>query len=974
MLPSAGSGQDLQLVHRSWTLRDHAPRFIGALAQDRDGYLWIGSNDGLFRFDGLVFERITPPPGQRRTAIVVTALVADPSGGVWVGYGGHGGVSRFANGVMLSARMPKPPLEITDLSFDRTGRLWASGSGEMSGLWRLAGREWRETVMSNGQPIDQPGKVFVARNGTTWIPAWGDLFYQRRGSGILERAPFKPKKVSSLFEDRHDVLWLLDTEGLRGLPAWDEGARSAPRPPVARSPANQFIKAIMDDRARIWAVTVTSGAFSVLPADGKIGRITEANGLASDRAWAVLSDRGGNIWIGSERGLDRFRTALIKDVPDLPRNAPMGYHMAVVDGRVFVASGDAVWSMTVGRPSRLAVSIREGVSALCAGASHQVWALDDDEAIAVSGPNRGERVRLPDSVSDLPSCAVDREGALWVASDTFGLVQLRNGAWRRHMLSASLGVPYIVTIDRRNRPVVITKLNAIVRLDGTRLQVWHGDRIGFEQPLAFGYDAPQLVLGGVTGLLRLGEHGSEKLDVSDHPWLRNIKGITAQPDGRTWLIGYYGIFRVATKALDQAFAHPHRPIPHETFDQDDARIAVPQRNVGLQAATGGDGSLWMLTRRGVMTVGAGVTTVGMAPPFSIRIASAKLPERTYADPHDLKLPNNPGTLTLVYGALDLTTALQRRYRTMLQGADDRWVDREDGREVSFANLSPGSYRFVVQTNGRMGEWQEPGAALAFTVAPAFYQTRWFLILSGLVVLTLIWIGHRWRMSVIGERMRRRARTQAEERERIARELHDTFLQSVQGLMLRFQAIADTFKPTTRERVLMEAALNRSDDVLLEGRERVMSLRTDRVQGDLRANLTSTVGREADIAFNGADREIVDEVVEEIDAIVSEAVSNARRHAGADHILVTVEFESRALTVTIADDGIGIDPAIELAGAKPGHFGLIGMRERARVLKARLVVSRRASGGTSVQVVVPSSTCYVRQRWWRTAPVIGPRSR
>ncbi|HSI58757.1 MAG TPA: ATP-binding protein, partial [Ideonella sp.] len=305
------------------------------------------------------------------------------------------------------------------------------------------------------------------------------------------------------------------------------------------------------------------------------------------------------------------------------------------------------------------------------------------------------------------------------------------------------------------------------------------------------------------------------------------------------------------------------------------------------------------------------------------------------------------------------------------------------REAFYTNLSPGSYRFSVRAANDDGVWNDAGASLSFTVLPAFWQTWWFRLLCVPLVAGLLWVLYQLRLRVVAERLSDRLQARMIERERIARELHDTLLQSVQGLILRFQSGTARLAPDDPVRMALGKALDRAEQVLEEGRDRVNDLRLqppgerDLAQGleRLAVELTEQVAERVDaeppefsLHQQGEPRPLRPGVHEELYRLGREALVNAYTHARAHHIALRLQWGDDALGLSVADDGCGIAPAILAAGGRAGHWGLAGMQERAADLKATLELHSEAASGTTVSLRLPAQLAYAppaaAKPWWR----------
>jgi signal transduction histidine kinase len=326
-------------------------------------------------------------------------------------------------------------------------------------------------------------------------------------------------------------------------------------------------------------------------------------------------------------------------------------------------------------------------------------------------------------------------------------------------------------------------------------------------------------------------------------------------------------------------------------------------------------------------------------------------------------------LQIDYSAGSLTVPERVRFRYKLEGLDRDWQDVGVRREAHYTNLGPGHYTFRVTAANNDGVWNNTGASVDFVIAPAFYQTGWFYALCALAGAAILAALYRLRMRQLAAQIRGRLEERLAERERIARDLHDTLLQGMQGLIWRFQAATDRIPSSEPARQLMEQSLDRADQLLAESRDKVKDLRPASSEAADLAQSIAAEGKEFSgthaaefrVSVFGARRELHPIVREEGFLIAREALANAFRHAQAAHIEAEVGYDKIALQVRIRDDGKGIATKVLDEGGAPGHFGLMGMRERARKLGAQLDVWSRPGAGTEIDLRVPAKVAYARPR-------------
>jgi signal transduction histidine kinase len=442
-----------------------------------------------------------------------------------------------------------------------------------------------------------------------------------------------------------------------------------------------------------------------------------------------------------------------------------------------------------------------------------------------------------------------------------------------------------------------------------------------------------------------------------YPWLASTNGLVETLTGATWTIGDAGIVRMATADLARALARPGAALRFRQYDYRDGLNSFAQKAPGVQITVGGDGRLWALTRRNVLRIAPRREANPMPPPVAIRSIGFGTTERR--DPFgEIVLPVGTTALTVAYSALSFAAPERVHFRYRLFGSGGGWIDAGSRRIVTFTDLRPGSYRYQVVAANEDGVWNSTGASLRLVIPPAFHETWGFRAVCGGLLLLGLWALYRVRLRQVSRSIRERLEARVQERERIARDLHDTLLQGVQGLIMRFQSVADQLVDTHPVRPVMEAALDRAEEMLVEGRDRVHDLRKveqDDIEIALR-EIALTRSEQQDpavISTHGLPRPVVPGVLAEIVCIVGEALFNADRHARARSITVQVNFHRQRLTVVVQDDGVGFDPMAITAG----HYGLVGMRERARRIRGTLEVQSLAGRGTRIELCVPGALAY-----------------
>ena len=1002
-----------QYIHTKWTLADGAPGNILAIVQSTDGYLWLGTASGLYRFDGITFERIPPIEGDSPRSDQVTALFAAPSGDIWVGYF-WGGIAIFRDGKLHDFNHGPPQGTVISFAQDADGGIWVATEGVIpTGLSRYANGKWQSFGAESGIPQEEFRGILPTKDGAVWLATQTRTLVLRRGSARFD----PPSNLSSargqaelpfdnagFATDLRGRPWVSDCRGLHLLgdeqqSAGTEGASASTRP--CASP-DSVPKTILFDRdGSVWEARQSGGilrirdpsATTIAAAASSAGSADifgVSDGLSSDSTKAIFEDREGDIWVGTSGGLDRFRAANIVTELGIRTQANGKYTAMRGAGGAIVIADDqnAEWeekpeNHTLYRilPGMSAVAVSQAlngfVMTLCQTNDGKIpFITSTGEVLILDGDKILKYANLPNLKSaGIFGCVIDKYGMLWVSTFNDGLYRFNGKMLEEFNAFPNIPhlSPYLLSLDKEGRLLSYFGRRSLVRIDGDRIETLlaaNDVQIGFVHAIASG--PRYILLGGETGLTQIDGDRIRTLPSSRYPWLRDVSDITQTSRGETWLIGIDGIVRLSTAALERAFDDPGQPLDRTLLDVTDGLPTLydPQSDTGPNNLEGGDGRVWFLTTGHVVWLDpAHLTHNPLPPPVSIQRLVAN--DSRYALPLKEALPKGVSKLEIDYTALSLSFPQRNRFRYRLDGVDDDWVDPGVRRQAFYTNLGPGHYRFTVIAANNDGIWNTTGATLAFDIPPTFVQSTPFKALCIALALVLAWLLYSLRLRQMAGRIRGRLEERLAERERIARELHDTLLQGFQGLMLRFQAATDQIPAEQPARGMMEQALDRAEDVLVEGRDRVRNLRTAQAAGEFSRMLADAADRlgfdpqiSVRVIVEGTPRDLHPAVRDEIVAIGKEALFNISCHANAKAIEIYIRH-GKQLDVKFIDDGVGIDQAT-LEQGRDGHFGLTGMRERAAKIRASLVITSRVGAGTEIALAVPASVAYAGngKNFWR----------
>lgn len=566
--------------------------------------------------------------------------------------------------------------------------------------------------------------------------------------------------------------------------------------------------------------------------------------------------------------------------------------------------------------------------------------------------------------------AVDRQGGLWLSVAKYDLYRLYRGAWtlRGGVDGLPPGPPIRLLADDAGRMWFTYPGNRVAMLDHGLLKTYtSADGIAVGNVQAIQVRGSQVWLGGDRGVAHLAHGHFTMLQGAQGETFIDTAGLVVTRAGELWLDTSAGVYRIPADEVARVDADPSHEVAYELFNQQDG-LAGPALQIRpgptLQQDTAG--RLWVARLFGLSSIDpAHILRNKVAPTVSIQALQGG--DKPYALTPGLVLPKLTRNLRFDYTAPSLTSPQRVRFRYRLEGADAEWQDAGARRQAFYTNLDPGAYRFRVRAVNEDGIRSARDAVFAFRIAPTFYQTLWFKALLGCLALALLWLLYLLRLRQLAAR----AHIRTAERERIARDLHDTLLQGIQGLQLRLQTWAADPLLEALHRDEMSKAAQCTRDLLVDGRDRIVALRRS---GSTQAGMASSLKEigcdyaslypaRFSMCEDGVPRAVMPDVAAEVIDIVREGLRNAFVHARAANIGLVVAWRRRGMEITVHDDGCGIDAAVLCEGRRAGHWGLVGMRERARRIGGWFVVERGEAGGTGLRLGVPARVAYAGSRWW-----------
>jgi signal transduction histidine kinase len=615
-------------------------------------------------------------------------------------------------------------------------------------------------------------------------------------------------------------------------------------------------------------------------------------------------------------------------------------------------------------PPAVSSAYRDPSGTVWMGTAGKLWRLRNGAAELASAIPGGDSAFIR-------AMTTGRAGVLWISLNAAGLFRFVDGDWTpTPALSAESSqiMPVSATSDAAGRAWFGYRDNLVSMRDGETIRTWDADDgVDIGNVTAVYAGEQRTWIAGQLGVALLDGERFRRVQLGDDELFSRVYAVfeSENRNGRwndLWIHSVAGIFQVPGAELEKAISDAGYRALYRSFDRSGGLPDDPIQIIPLPTAVKAtDGRLWFATSNGAVFIDPRDIESDTQAPV-VFIEALRADDSYFVASGDNRLPALTRRIVIEYTAPSLSApeAVQFRYR--LDGYDEHWIDAGSRREVTYTGLRPGNYRFEVIAFSSDGVLSEAGATTSFFIAPAFYQRKLFYAASVALILGGLWLAYRMQLRITAERLRLRLTERHEERERIARELHDTLLQGVHGLLLRFQSIADRMSPDDPSRPLLESALDRADQALVEGRDRVRGLRTA-ANADLAQSLQSTgeeLARGHPSAFecsvSGAPKPIQADTRDELFCIGQEALLNAFHHAEARKVCAAIHFDAKELRLSVRDDGRGA-PSKELSGELPGHWGFAGMRERAARIGANFEVHTAPDKGLEIIVTVPAAKAW-----------------
>jgi ligand-binding sensor domain-containing protein/signal transduction histidine kinase len=967
-----------QYGHTAWRVQDGL--FSGtpnAITQTADGYLWIGTLAGVVRFDGVQFVPGTTSQGQPLPEAKITSLLGARDGSLWIGT--SIGLSRLKDGELLN--YSNTPVGISSIIQDHEGTIWVTRYKVTDGkgpLCRAVDKELQCYGKADGIPVgyavglaeDSLGNLWIGshvlvrwREGSSQIYFEEELKHLKESPGVLDIAAGPSGSLWAALEGAGPEL------GVRHFVdgKWTSYAAEGFDGALVRT-HNVFL----DRDNALWIGTESEGIYRIY--DGKADHYRRADGLSGDSVNGFYQDREGNLWVATDGGVDIFRDTPVISFSMREGLSTASNHSIVAsrDGSIWIGNDGSLDVLRNGKVSTIKAG--QGLPGAAVNAMFEdydggLW-LGIDEKLMIYKDDRFIEIKQPDG-SALGAGGrvlaitedIDHNICAMVQASTRHLFRIKDQKVQEEIPLTGLPYPTWLAADPEGGLWIGSYSNKLGRYRNGQMEI-----------ISLGHDEKSLTIecllaepGGTVwaatshGLFKWKDGQSKVLDTQNGLPCDLIFSVIKDDAGSFWLYTQCGLLNIAASELENWWEHPESKVDFRLFGPLDG-VQPGRVTAQLKVSKSPDGRLWFVNSVVAQMINPGRFYRNSTQP-PVHIEGVIADNKSYLPQENLRLPALTRDVQIDYTALSFTVPQKVRFRYKLEGHDTNWEEPGTRRQAFYTNLGPGTYSFRVIACNNDGVWNDVGATLSFTIAPAWYQTNWFRLLMVLTGLFIVWLLYRLRVRQIARVISARFDERLAERTRMARELHDTFLQTIQGSkMVADDALEQSDDPVRLRRTMEQLSLWLAQAVD-EGRAALNSLRTSTTEKN---DLASAFQRATDacliqgnmvstFSVVGETRDMHPIVRDEVYRIGYEAIRNACAHSGASQLVVELRYE-QDLIVRVKDNGKGMDPAIVTEG-KDGHFGLQGMRERAMRIEAKLTLDSSATSGTEITLVVPGDIAF-----------------
>jgi ligand-binding sensor domain-containing protein/two-component sensor histidine kinase len=953
-----------QYAHTAWRIQDgFFPNTPYWISQTKDGYLWVGGNSGALRFDGV---RFTPWSAPIASTPILQPVSVRP-GEFWIAT--QSGLAHVRDNVVVSQY---DLLGISGLYKDSDGSVWAlSLRNPDRVLCQATDTRIRCFGKAEGITIHVPSSFTPDGKGGFWIGGDTSLLHWKMGA-----APeiYSPQHLQSIVGQLGITSLVENSDGslLVGITAAGPGLglqrfRNGVLTPVVLpnfDGSKLTIEAMIKDSDKnLWIATYGSGIYRI---HGQtVDHFGRADGLSSDSVLDLYEGDDGIVWAATSDGIDNFRdlpVTTFSTSEGLGQDAAVSV-MAARDGTVWVANLAALDFIRNGAVSSVRVPGHQ-VSSLLEDHQGNIW-VGVDDGLFIYKDGRFRRIPEPNHhpLGFVVGITEDVDGNIWAECKGAQrrLIRIRDFKVREEFSEPQVPGAHAVAADPKGGIWLGTLTGdltffreGIARTFPLKLK---GKRWAYQ--IAVDPDG-SVITASDDGLVMLRAGKVQRLGKENGLPCDGVNGFAVDDNRNLWLSTPCGFIEIAASDVQRWWIHPDTIVQARVFGTLDG--ALPGSVSFNPAARSPDGRLWFVNNVVLQMIDPSHLS-GDESVSPVYVEAVVADRKQYKPQEGLQLPPLTRDLQIGYTSPSFLIPQKVKFRYKLDGHDRDWQEAGTRRQAFYTDLGPGTYRFRVIACNNDGVWNQQGASLDFNVIPAWYQTLWFKLLFAVIVLTTTWALYLLHIRRVAHALAVRFDDRLAERTRIAREFHDTLIQTIQGSKL----VADDALDQSADPARMRHALKQLSEwlgrAIQEGRAALNSLRTSATEtNDLAEGLRRATEEcrmfspmETSFSVEGGPKEMHPVVRDEIYRIGYEAIRNASTHSKASRLHVGLKY-GQDLAISVGDNGVGIPESI-INGGTNGHYGLQGMRERAARVGGKLRIVSSVDSGTEVNLVIPGRIAF-----------------
>jgi signal transduction histidine kinase/ligand-binding sensor domain-containing protein len=935
----------------SWVEADGVPLgTVHVISQSPDGYLWIGADAGLFRFDGLRFTSWSAFSDAPLPNAPVSALLISRDGSLWVGLADGSGVRHIRGEALVeNGDISNLAGTVTDLIEDGDRTIWAISD---NALYRLERTGWKRLSLPW---IDRPSLVlhlYVTAKGRLRVATAQGLF-GRQADDTFEL--LSTGYVWDVSESRDGTVWITDiATGFREL---REISRSRSRGKVEGG----GYRLLRDRRENLWVGTLGEGLWRVRTPDAAtpLAAIPPPQRIAlpSNTVQSIHEDRNANIWVGTTVGLHRVHERPVKPVENV------GFVISVSAGdgpTMWAGTTDGLVDASAPVPLKLPTGTRPIVLVLHRDTRGTVWMGTTAGLWRVEG-RTPVPVSLPPGLVRRAITLLSSHGKMLFLGDGEDLYRWDGSTLMKLTAPARAGFTRVTFVQaaRDGRIWIASAGGQLgyfdpdggVRTLGPHDGLTDGTHVSITSMVE---DAEAFWIAGSGGLSRFSDGRIVTVTRAHGLPGNRVASVMADGQGYLWLSVDRGIVRLHRDEVTRALEGSSYRMRYMLFDTSDGLAGAPLGSI--RSAQGRDGRLWFVRGGGLSVIDPSTVRGDSSPSAPVQIEAVAANERRLLADKRTALPPGTKRLQISYTALALSPSDNLRFRYRLDGFDTDWIEAGSRRSAFYTNLAPGRYLFRVEAHSDDGTWRSSGATWDFTIEPAFYQTNAFYAFGALVPLLIGWAAWRLRLRLV----RRRFSLVIAERSRLSREIHDTLLQSLVAVALEIDAVSRIVERSAAGAKRELQRIRRQVEMhIREVRQSIWHLRSPMLESqdlctvlrDFGTRLAADQPTRFIATVSGTPRQCGARFERQVLRIGQEAIINAIRHAEAATVHLELRFDNDAVMLRVSDDGRGFVPH-EVSGSLDGHYGLTTMRERAEEIGGRFDLRTAVGHGTVIEAVLP----------------------